>query len=462
MTISPSTSAEMGLKEPKIKYGLSKWLLGSFTDYQKDPIKFYARLPKDYGDVVKYRLFGINSVFINSPQLIQSLLIDHAQDYDKGRVQHYLFKPLIGNGVLNSEGQFHQQQRKLMAPMFTPRHLSNYAETMVDYADNWQAGLSDGVELDVHSQMMSLTMKVVSKVLLGTDVEDDGNKLSEAINTGIHWFQHATTSLFAPPLWVPTPYNIKVNKAIAYIRSKVGEIIKQHRNNVSSGDLLSMLLQANDNGSSKMSDEQVLDEVLTFFLAGHETTALALTWTFYLLARHPEVYAKLEAELDSILKDQAGNIRQPTYNDLPRLSYTLQIFKEAMRLYPPSSAIIRVALRDNVLGDELAIRKGTWVTFSQYVLHRRSDNFPYPERFDPERFTPANEQKLPRYAYLPFGAGHRVCIGNHFATMEGQLLMATIGSKLRFELVNPYEVVQPDLVLTLRPKSKIKLRVVRR
>ena len=438
-------------------------LLGSYRAYRRNPLAFYSWLGRRYGDICAYRLLWSPAIFINAPRLIQSLLVEHAADYDKGEFQRSLFRPFVGNGLVNSEGALHDRQRKLLAPAFQPRHLSAYAATMVDYADHWQARRSEGDVVDIHTQMMGLTMQVVGKVLLGADVSADAGDVSAALNTAVRWFQHAASNLLTPPLAVPTPINVRTNRAIAVVKRTVQDIIAAHQGDDchrdaagERGDLLTMLLRARDDEGRGMSDQQVLDEVLTFFVAGHETTAVALTWTFYLLARHREVTERLQAELDDVLDG-----RLPTYDDLPRLPYTLQIIKEAMRLYPPSSGIVRMALRDTVLGEEYPVQKDTPVVFSQYVLHHRPDYFPDPERFDPERFRPADEQKLPRYAYLPFGAGHRICIGNHFATMEAHLLLATIAQRLRFAPVDPTPV-RPELALTLRPSRPILLRVARR
>jgi len=442
-------------------------LFGNFLDYRRDPIAFYMGLGRS-GDITSYRMLTAPVVFINEPQLIQSLLVEHAADYDKGKLQRYLFRPLVGNGLVNSEGLFHQSQRKLLAPAFQPRHLSAYADTMVAYADRWQVRWADGAAFNIHAEMMRLTMDVVSKVLLGADVSGDADALSAAINTAVHWFQYATTSLIPTPLWAPTPTNLRTTCAIALIKRKVRGIIAARQGSRRSGDdvegrgdLLTMLLSARDADGAAMDDGQILDEVLTFFVAGHETTALALSWSFYLLVRHPDAAARLYAEVDAAL---GGHL--PTYADLPRLPYTLQVLKEALRLYPPSSAILRVALRDTVLEDgqgrRYPIREGAAVVFSQYVLHRRPDYFPDPERFDPERFRPDAERALPRYAYLPFGAGHRVCIGSHFATMEGHLLLATIARTLRFTLAEPATLVAPELVLTLRPSRPIMVTATRR
>jgi len=453
--------------EAKIPLLRGSALFGNFLNYRRDPLAFYMGLGQSR-DITAYRMLAAPVVFINEPRIIQGLLVERAADYDKGAIQRYLFRPLVGNGLVNSEGAFHQSQRKLLAPAFQPRHLSAYADTMVAYADRWQARQDGGTTFDIHAEMMRLTMDVVSTVLLGADVSRDADELSAAINTAVHWFQYATTNLIPTPLWAPTPTNLRTNRAIALIKRKVqGIITGRQRSRQSSddvegrGDLLTMLLGARDDDGRGMSDQQILDEVLTFFVAGHETTALALSWSFYLLARHPDAAARLYAEVDEVLDG-----RPPTYADLPRLPYTLQVLKEALRLYPPSSAILRVALRDTVLedgqGHRYPIRKGVAVVFSQYVLHRRPDHFPNPERFDPERFRPDRERALPRYAYLPFGAGHRVCIGSHFAMMEGHLLLATIARRLRFTLAGPATPVAPELVLTLRPSRPIMVTATRR
>lgn len=437
--------------------------LGSYPRYRRDPLSFYARLGRNYGDICAYRLFGAPIVFINAPHLIQGLLVEHAEDYDKGSFQRRLFRPLVGNGLVNSEGALHGRQRKLLAPAFQPRHLSAYADTMVDYAGHWQQRWADGDVIDVHAQMMDLTMTIVGRVLLSADVSGDARDVSAAINVAVRWFQHAAANVLTWPLAVPTPRNVRTTRAISIIKRTVGDIIAARRDadgdsavTDGRGDLLAMLLRARDDEGRGMSDQQILDEVLTFFLAGHETTALALTWTFSLLARHPNVAARVQAELDAALGG-----RRPCYDDLPRLPYMLCVLKEAMRLYPPSSGIVRVALRDTVLSGAYPIGKNTSVLFSQFVLHRRPDTFPDPERFDPDRFLPEREQALPRYAYLPFGAGHRICIGSHFAMMEGHLLLATILQHLCFDPAEPAPVT-PELALTLRPSRPVRLVVRRR
>jgi len=436
--------------------------LGAYPAYRRDPLDFHAGLARRFGDIVAYRMLGAPVVFLNAPELIGSLLVEHAGDYDKGVFQRLAFAPFVGRGLLTSEGPQHARQRKLVAPAFQPRHITAYAAAMAAHGDRWQAARVDGEVIDMHRAMMGLALAVVSNVLLGADVSADSAAIGDAMDTGVRWFQQASTRLLTLPLVVPTPRNRRTRAALAVVKRTVRRIIAEHRagdgaERGARDDLLTLLLAARDEAGKPMGNKQLLDEVLTIFLAGHETTALALTWAFYLLATHPEVEARLHAEVDAVLGD-----RVPGVADLARLPYTLQVLKETLRLYPPSSAILRVALRDTMLGPGYSIRKRTSVVLSQYALHRRADTFPEPERFDPERFTPERERALPRYAYLPFGAGPRVCIGSHFALLEGHLLLATIARGARFALREPEVEVRPELALTLRPSRPVMVRAVRR
>jgi cytochrome P450 len=429
--------------------------LTTYLEYRRDPIGYFTDVTKECGGIAHFQLGPIKAVFLNSPELIQSFLVEHAQDYDKSKFQRNLFSPLTGNGLLTSEGQYHTQQRKLMAPAFTPRRLEHYAEAMVACADQAQQRWDDGAILNLDSEMMSLTMSIVSKVLLNTEFGDTGEtkELAAAINIGQQWIRYATTGLFPLPLSVPTPRNQNAKKAMALVRNRVQAIIDERRASLTDrGDLLSTLLMTQDEQGKGMNDQQVFDEVITIFLAGYETTGRALSWTIYLLNHHPEIYAKMQVECDRVL---AG--RMPTYADLPNLPYTLQVLKESMRLYPPSSVIFRQALKDTEI-EGYPIKKGTMVIFSQYVLHRHAESFPDPNRFDPERFSPENEAKIHKYAYLPFGAGHRICIGNHFASLEGQLILAVLSQKVNLELLSK-EPVQSELVVSLRPKTPLKVKV---
>ncbi|MDQ2887338.1 MAG: cytochrome P450, partial [Chloroflexota bacterium] len=279
------------------------------------------------------------------------------------------------------------------------------------------------------------------------------DELGAAINTGLAHAVRTLTSPFTLPLSIPTPYNQRVRHATRLVEARLCQMIEERRQHPSGrNDLLSHLLQARDDEGQPMEEQQLIDECLTLFTAGHETTAAALAWTWYLLCEHPASYQKLQQEVDQELQG-----RLPTYADLPRLTYCLQVFKETMRLYPPASGILREALHDTVI-DGYRVPKGATLILSPYTLQRRADYFPEPERFQPERFIAEQEKLLPRSAYIPFGAGPRICIGNHFALMEGQLLIATIAQRYTFSLV-PGQQIMPDVVhnLALRPGGKVEV-----
>jgi cytochrome P450 len=295
-------------------------------------------------------------------------------------------------------------------------------------------------------------------VLFDADVFTEADELGVAMSTVLGHVTHTLSMLFPIPLSWPTPRNRHTRQAIAVLRGRIQKTITERQATAEErNDLLSILLQSRGEDGSRMSDEQICDESLTLFGAGHETTATALAWAWYLLATHPDIYRNMQQEVDSALQGIA-----PTYADLARLPYTLQVFKETMRLYPPAYGISRAALRDiEIVG--YFIPKNRYVVVCPYTLHRRPDYFPEPEKFDPQRFTPENEKRLPRYAYMPFGAGPRICIGNHFAMMEGHLLLAALAQRVTFELVEGQQIVpDPNVNLTIRPKYGVKMIVRRR
>ena len=449
--VTPDAALVAGRPIPRLR---ERPFLGSALALRREPLAVYQRVVRECGDIGLLHFGPFPIVFLNSPELIGAWLVERAGDFDKGEPQRRAFRPWVGQGLLSSEGELHRTQRKLLAPSFTPRRVAGYAATIVDYAERNQAAWADGAEIGLSREMTGLTMSIVSKALLDTEVSGE-DRLGAAITEGMRHINYLFNHPFPLPLWVPTPRNRRTRRAMALLQRHVRGMIAARRADAADrGDVLSLLLQARDEAGQGMSDRQVYDEAVTLFVAGHETTANALTWAFWLLARHPECYDRLQREVDAVL---AG--RPPTAADLPRLPYALQVFKEAMRLYPPSSGLMRIALRDTEIGG-YPIRRRTTVLSSQYVLHRRPDTFPEPERFDPERFAPERERELPRYAYLPFGAGHRVCIGNHFALLEGHLLVATLAQRVRFELASGQDVA-PQLLVTLRPAREIAVRVRR-
>jgi len=306
--------------------------------------------------------------------------------------------------------------------------------------------------------MTNLTMSIIGKALFDADLFTETDELGAAMTVITAYIAHALSTLLPPPYSWPLPRNLRIHKAVQVVRNRIQRFIDERGTNPTErNDFLSILLQARDEDGNPMSAEQVMAECATLFGAGHETTATALSWTWYVLCQHPEHYQKVQQEVDSVLQG-----RTPTYEDLARLPYCLQAFKEAMRLYPPAYAFSRRTLRDVGI-DGYRLPKGRVVLIAPYTLHRREEYFPDPEKFDPERFTPEREKRLPRYAYLPFGAGPRICIGMYFAMMEGHLLLATLAQRVSFSLV-PGQVTLPDPVnhLALRPAGAVNVVVKKR
>ncbi|GAC1400292.1 MAG: cytochrome P450 [Ktedonobacteraceae bacterium] len=403
--------------------------------------------------------FGpFSGILFNKPEHMHSILVDHAYDFDKGVANHTLIRPVFGNGIFISEGDFHRHQRKLMTPPFQPRHIASYADTIGLYGERIQHTWTDGAIIDVNRQMTNLTMSIIGKVLFDADIFTETDELGSALTDVIAYFTHVSSMLFPPPYSWPTPRNRRTHKAMQVLHHRIGRFIDERRNYPTErNDFLSILLQARDEDGHPMSDEQLMAECLILFLAGHETTATALAWTWYLLCQHPQWYQKVQQEVDRVLQG-----RTPTSADLVHLPSCLRVFKEAMRLYPPAYVTARQALREVEI-DGYRVPKGWLVVLSPYTLHRREDAFPDPETFDPERFTPEREKQLPRYAYLPFGAGPRICLGMHFAMMEGQLLLATLAQCVNFALVSG-QTIEPDAVhhLTLRPTGAVDVMVKKR
>ncbi|GCE24981.1 cytochrome P450 [Dictyobacter alpinus] len=432
--------------------------VGSLFRHNNDRLNLYQQVAQDCGDIALFHYGPFRFIQINSAELARSLLVEHTADFDKGDGMRSAFQPVIGNGLFISDGALHRQQRKLMAPSFQPRHIISYANTMVHYSEQIQEGWRDGQVIDIGHELTQLTMSIVGKVLFDAEVFTEADELGSAMTTVLSFINYSLSNLFSIPLSWPVPRSKKAQQALAVLDRRINQMIAdRHASKDEANDFLSVLLRSKEDDGSSMSDKQVRDEALTLFGAGHETTATALTWAWYLLAQNPEIFKKMQHEIDTVLQGRA-----PTYADLQKLPYTLQVFKEAMRLYPPAYAVSRVALHDCDLNG-YPIKKQDVVIMAIYAMHRRPEYFPDPDAFDPERFTAENEKRLPRHAYLPFGAGPRICIGNHFALMEGQLLLATLAQRVSLELV-PGQHVHPDpnKTITIRPDVPIKMVVHRR
>ena len=370
-----------------------------------------------------------------------------------------IHKAINSNGLFVSEGNFHRRQRKLMAPLFQPRHIVEYVDTIVFYGEMIAQSWSEKTVIDLNQQMINLTMGIIGKVLFDIDMLKETDELGAAMAIGFeHTVRKLSSPFMLPDSW-PTPYNRHVREATNFLENRILQMIEERRSQLEQHpseriDLLSILLNAQDEDGTRMSNRQIMDECITLLGAGHETTAAALSWTWYFLCQYPEEYKKVQQEVQQVLQG-----RRATFNDLAHLPLCLQAFKEAMRLYPPAAGIFRETLHDTSI-DGYHVAERANILISPYTLHRRPEIFPEPEVFDPGRFTPEREKQLPHYAYLPFGAGPRICIGNHFALMEGQLLIATLVQHATFALV-PEQHIEPDPVhnLALRPGGKVEVVV---
>lgn len=418
-----------------------------------NPILLFEHLVRTYGPVSHYKLGGSHIVFINDPKLIREILVNQAASFIKERTQHRM-KILLGDGLITSEGEFHVRQRRIAAPAFHRQRIENYAGAMVERAAAMRARWKPGQTFDMSAAMMELTLEIVARTLFATDVTSEVRQINDEVNVIMRLYNY----LIALPraesyLRWPVPGLVRFRKARARLDAVVYRMIAERRaSKEDRGDLLSMLLAGRDEAKNNegMSDRQLRDEVITIFLAGYETVANALTWTWYLLAKNPAAAKQMEQEIDGVLQG-----RPATIEDLPRLHYTEMVFAEAMRLYPPAWAMGRQATQAIELGP-YRLPAGTYFFFSQYILQRSAEFYPDPLRFDPERFTPEQKAARPRFAYFPFGGGGRQCIGEAFAWMEGVLILATIAQRWRFQMVPDQQVdVQPKI--TLRPRYPMML-----
>jgi cytochrome P450 len=424
-----------------------KPLVGSLPELRNQRLQFLVSNRERYGDVVFINGGPRRLYQLNNPDDIQYVLVKAPHKFHKSPNLKAVTGPILGQGLLTSDGEFHRQQRKLIQPAFHHQRISRYADVMVDYTARMLTDWQDGAAFDVHDEMMRLTMAIVAKTLFDADVSHDADSIGEAIGFAIADASARMTQLAQLPLWVPTRGNQMRRRNRDIIERTIRSMIEERRaSGEDRGDLLSMLLLAQDEVSGAgMSNQQVRDEAMTLFIAGHETTANALTWALYLLSQHPEVEARLQAELDSVLGE-----RLPTMSDLRALSYTDQVIKEAMRLYPPAWLVTRLAIEDVTVG-AYTISKGI-VIMSQYVMHHHPAYWDAPDEFRPERFSPGWEDRVPKFAYFPFGGGPRICIGNSFAAMEAVLVLATIMQRWTFRIA-PSHAVEMEPLITLRPRG---------
>lgn len=434
--------------------------LGSIPEVaRKGLVPFYVDLWKQYGDIARVKMGPMVIHQVVHPEYVRQVLVQKIDNYPKG-FSHEKLRLALGYGLLTSEGDLWQRQRKLMAPTYTPRGVTRFAEIMVDSTeqmlDRWQAGFTPGQTLVVNQEMMRLTMSVISRSMFGLDISQSFAQAGEALLNILEFAAQRTMAFIDPPLFIPTPANRRFKQALATIDGFIYGILRQRREQPPADDLLNLLMTARDEETNQPMDEkQLRDEVLITFFAGHETTALLLTWAWYLLAAHPEEEAKLHAELDQVLGG-----RPPTLEDLPRLVYTRRVVDETLRLYSP----VAIMARDPREDDELCgyhIPKGSLMTVTPYITHRHPEFWEAPERFDPERFTPEQEQKRPKFAYYPFGGGPRICLGIHFALLEAVLVLADVAQRYRLRRL-PGPEIQAEFMGTLRPEREVVMRMEER
>jgi cytochrome P450 len=431
---------------------------GHFFQFRRNTLEFLLKNARELGDVFYFDIGPQRAYFLNHPDYIKDVLMTYQSSFIKGRALQRS-KRLLGEGLLTSEGEFHRRQRRLVQPAFHRQRIAGYANVMSDYAERHIADWKDGTMLDLAQEMMSLTLNIVAKTLFNANVDDEAKDVREALTTILEMFNLLLFPFSELLEKLPLPQSRRFNRSKEKLDSIIYRIIEERRrDNEDTGDLLSMLILATDTeGDGKgMTNKQLRDEALTIFLAGHETTANALTWTFYLLSQNEDAERKLHEELDSVLSDR----KLPMMEDVPNLKYTEKVFAESMRLYPPAWALGRLAVKDVEIGG-YHIPKDSLVLMSQYVMHRDPRYYEDPERFNPERWTTDPKDTKQPFTYFPFGGGARRCIGEQFAWIEGILVLATIARKWKLRHVAEHKVEMQPL-FTLRPKYGMKMIVNKR
>ncbi|MGS0684580.1 cytochrome P450 [Nakamurella sp. GG22] len=436
-----------------VRSALLRAIAGDLPEFARDRLTFLPAVALERGPLALMRFGVLRVALLSDPQLIDEVLVRRNKEFGK----HYLPSvggALLGNGLFTSSGDFWKRERRLAQPAFHKSRLATYGDVMVRYAAQEAAGWRDGETRDLGEDMMRLTLRIVGRTLFGADVTGDAAALGRDMEVVRLCFVAKLNAIQPMPEWLPTPTNRRLRRAVRNMDRMVLRVAGERRaSGEDAGDLLSMLLAAQDDSGAGMTDRQLRDELMTLFVGGHETTAIALSWTWHLLGNHPEVLAEVNAELANVLDG-----RLPSAADVPRLVVLERVLRESMRLYPPVYAFDRKALADLELGGR-QLRKGTVILISPWVLHRRPELFEDPERFRPDRWL---DPVLRRdKAYLPFGGGPRVCIGNGFAWMEMTLVMAAMLQQVSCEPVSMADVAA-DPSITLRPRGGLPMIVRRR
>lgn len=416
----------------------------SVRDIQQDSLRFILDQTNRYGDIVRYQVTGHAATLVNHPAYVKHVLQDNHRNYTKaGTPDFMMLKPMLGEGILTSEGESWLRQRRMAQPAFHRERVEAFGTLMTDAAvallDRWATIASTEQPLEIVEEMTQLTLRIVAKALFSYDVSGEADVFGHAVAVLNECMGHVNPS-------DPEVYGRFMSALGTIQRIVLQMIIQQRLQNCDTGDFLSMLLLTQDEDTGeRMSDRQVRDQVLTLLLAGHETTAKALSWTLYLLSQHPAVEQHVMDELDQVLAK-----RVPTIHDLPRLPYTWMVIEESLRLYPPIWVVSRLCVADDEIGG-FHIPGQSLVTLSPYAMHRHAAFWTNPDRFDPTRFAPGPASERHPFAYFPFGGGPRLCLGKHFASMETQLVLATLLQQYRLRLL-PDHIVEPEALVTLRPR----------
>ncbi|MEK6243013.1 MAG: cytochrome P450 [Pseudomonadota bacterium] len=429
-------------------------IIGVARSFARDPLSFLTGVAAQYGDIANFRLGGIDVFFVRHPDYIREVLITQRASFTMTSLRAKI-NAVVGEGLFTSRGELHARQRRLIQPVFRKSRIEAYAGQMAELSLRMREQWRPGSVIDITNEMMKLTMLIAAQALFDHDIGEDTQKVSRNIGTVLEFFTRLSSPFLKLSLWLPLPSSLRFRKAVRDLDAVIYRLIERRKGAASAGnDLLSLLMQAKDDETNvQMTEKQLRDEILTLLIAGHETTANVLAWTFYLLAQRPDADQRLHDEARAVLGGRAAF----TAADIDRLVYARMATQEGLRLYPPGWFIGREAQTDVKLGG-YTVPKGAVVMMSQYVMHRDARFFDEPERFKPERWEGDFLERLPRGAYFPFSAGDRHCIGEGFAWQEALLILATLVERWRFELV-PGQHIRPRPSVTLRPDGPIKMIV---